>query len=72
MTMNASLHRTIINKTEVAKLDSSWVVRLTDENGNHVSIFLDRAQDIYELSKHLVSLTVAELSNPYTQDKINV
>jgi hypothetical protein len=62
MTMNATLHRIVIDKTEAVKLDEGWVLRLADENGNHISVFLDRAQDIYDLSKHIVSETVTEIA----------
>ena len=63
MTISASLHRLVIDKTEVVKLDSGWVMRLTDDNGNYVSVFIDRAQEIYELSKHIVSEAVNEIAN---------
>ena len=72
MSTSISLHKIDFVQTEVVKLDNSWVIRLYDDEGNYISLFVDRAQDIYELSKQLVSLAVAELSNPYTQGKVDV
>jgi len=63
MATSVSLHRIDFSRTEVVKLDNSWVIRFYDDEGNYISLFVDRAQDIYELSKQLVSLTVAEIAN---------
>ena len=63
MATSVSLHRIDFVQTEVIKLDNSWVVRFYDDEGNYVSLFVDRAKDIYELSKQLVELTVAEIAN---------
>lgn len=63
MATHVSLHRIDFVQTEVIKLDNSWVVRFYDDEGNYVSLFVDRAKDIYELSKQLVELTVAEIAN---------
>jgi len=63
MSTHVSLHKIDFNKTEVIKLDNTWVMRFYDDEDNYISLFVDRAQDIYELSKQLVSLTVAEIAN---------
>ena len=63
MATSVSLHRIDFNKTEVIKLDNTWVMRFYDDEDNYISLFVDRAQDIYELSKQLVSLAVAEIAN---------
>ena len=63
MATHVSLHKIDFNKTEVIKLDNTWVMRFYDDEDNYISLFVDRAQDIYELSKQLVSLAVAEIAN---------
>ena len=63
MSTHVSLHRIDFVQTEVIKLDNTWVMRFYDDEGNYVSLFVDRAKDIYELSKQLVELTVAEIAN---------
>jgi hypothetical protein len=65
MPTSVSLHEIDISKTEVVKLDNGWVIRLYDnkDNNNNVCLFLDRARDIHELSKQLLSLTVTEIAN---------
>lgn len=72
MATSVSLHRIDFSKTEVDKLDSSWVIRFYDDERNNVTLFIDRAEEIYELSKHIVSLTVDVLSNPVNQATVNV
>jgi hypothetical protein len=72
MATSVSLHRIDFSKTEVVKLDNSWVIRFYDDERNNISLFVDRAQDIYELSKQLVSLTVKELANPINTVTIDV